>query len=595
MTNNSGLPHWDVSDVYPSLDSPEFKSDFDEVIRSITALKELFDKHDVRGAEDLETDEKAFEAVLSAYNDLRTKMQKVSSYISAFTSTDSRNEVAQSRSSELTTQSVELSRLSLRLQAWVGSMDLEKLLARSEMARDHEFPLRKFQQAAEHQMSEVEEDLAASLSPTGSSAWSRLYRNVTSRLLVDLRRPDGTVDRLPISAVRMMFRDDDHDLRKAAFECELEAWETVEIPLAAALNSIKGERNTLNKRRGWKDSLEPALFGNNVDRATLDAMWAACTESFPDFRRYLKAKAQLLGKQALAWWDIGAPVGKMGKWSYEDAQGVVIRSFEGFSDRMGNLAKKAFSESWIDAEPREGKVDGAFCMGMGNGNSRILTQFTYTYGSVNSLAHELGHAYHGLNLAKRTPVQRSTPSALSETASTFCENILARKLADELPGPEKLSLLDFRLASACQQIVDIYSRFVFEKEVFEKREKRDLSIDEFKDAMLRAQRETYGDGLDHNHLHPYMWAAKVHYYGSSYYNWPYAFGLLFGLGLYAKSLEEPDGFTERYDDLLSSTGMGDVATLGTRFGIDFSSIDFWRSSLSLLREQIDEFEALGTT
>lgn len=593
MSGKTRLPHWDVSNIYPSLDSDEFRADFDQVGSSITALQSLFDRHGVRGSVSSTPSEDEFEEVLSAYNELRAKLERISPYISAFTSTDSRNQLAQSKSSEMTGHSVELSRFSLRLEAWVGTLDLEKLLERSEMARDHEFPLRKFQNAASHQMSEAEEEVAARLAPTGSGAWSRLYGNLTSRLLVDLERQDGSTERLPMSAVRMMFRDDDSDLRRAAFESELVTWEKAEVPLAAALNSIKGERNVLNARRGWKNALEPALFSNNVDKAILEAMQTACIESFPDFRRYLKAKAHLLGKEALPWWDIGAPVGKMGKWSYQEAQDVVIRSFFGFSDRLGELAKRAFKESWIDAEPREGKVDGAFCMGVGNGDSRILTQFTYTYGSVNSLAHELGHAYHVLNLAQRTHLQRATPMALAETASTFCEDILARTLADELPGPEKLSLLDFRLASACQQILDIHSRFTFEKAVFEQREARELSVEELKTTMLDAQRETYGDGLDHNHLHPYMWAAKVHYYGSSYYNWPYSFGLLFGLGLYARSLEDPEGFKPRYDDLLSSTGMADVATLGTRFGIDFSSIDFWRSSLSLLREQIDEFENLA--
>src|SRR5690606_5913703 len=227
-----------------------------------------------------------------------------------------------------------------------------------------------------------------------------------------------------------------------------------------------------------------------------------------------------------------------------------------------------------------------------NDESRILANYEPSFNSVSTLAHELGHAYHNLTLAGRTPLQHSTPTTLAETASIFCERIVVQAALGSASEQEQIAILEASLQNACQVVVDITSRFLFERRVLEQRQQRELSIDEFKNLMLDAQRETYGDGLDANALHPYMWAVKGHYYGATFYNYPYMFGLLFGLGLYARYEADPDNFKAGYDDLLSSTGMGDAAELAARFGINTRSVDFWRNSLNVVRRDIDTFVAL---
>lgn len=591
------LPHWDMTPVFPSLDSPEFEAAFRRVVSSVGALRARFDVHGVRRRESGEIDDataESFEEITGQINALQDEIRTVSAYISSFVATDSRNDLAQARASELQRELVELTKLGTRYRAWVGSLDVDGLIGRSRAAADHAFALRKAQVAARHQMSEPEEDLTAALSLSGSTAWGKLHGNVTSLLAVPVRKPDGSTEVLPMSAVRGLAHDPDPEVRRLAYEAELEGWKTVEVPLAAALNSIKGEANTLNAQRGWKDSLEVALFANNIDRATLEAMQAACAESFPDFRRYLKAKARLLGKETMAWWDIFAPVGdgeSQKRWDFDEAAAFVVEQFGTYSDRLAGLAGRAFRESWVDAEPRVGKRDGAFCMGVRGEESRVMCNFEPSLDGVLTLAHELGHAYHNLNLAQRTPMQRATPMALAETASIFCQTIVTNAVM-AASGTEKLSVLEGDLQDACQVVVDIHSRFLFEKGVFEGRVKRELSVEELKTLMLDAQRQTYGDGLDPDALHPYMWAVKGHYYGASYYNFPYTFGLLFGLGLYALYLRDPDGFRASYDDLLSSTGLDDAASLTGRFGFDVRSIEFWRSSLDVVRERVAEFDNL---
>ena len=597
MTNKMELPHWDMSVVFPGLDSPEFEREFKEVVSEVGLLKKLFDDRDIRKGDSQDVTDQlvsTYETINRSSNELRERTRTLGAYISSFVSTNSRDAAAQGKYSEFQQEVLELSKLATRFNAWVGTFDVEKLIGVSDEAGANAYALRKAHAEAQHQMSEAEEDLATTLSLTGGQAWGRLHRNVTSQLTVKLERPGGKTEELPMSALRGLAQDPDPDVRKTAYEAEIAAWEKVAVPLAAALNSIKGERNTLNSKRGWKDSLEPALFANNIDSQTLDAMQQAVVESFPDFRSYLKAKAELFGKKSLPFYDLFAPVGgESRQWDWDSSTKFIVDQFGAYSEKLSSMAARSFDERWIDAEPRDGKGDGAFCMGLRGDESRIFTNFTGSFNSVQTVAHELGHAYHNINLAGRTPTQRQTPMALAETASIFCQTIIVAAGLESASEGERLSILEGDLQSACQVVVDIHSRFLFEKAVFEGRERRELSVDELNAAMLEAQEQTYGDGLDPDLRHPYMWAVKPHYYGSSYYNWPYTFGLLFGLGLYSQYQTDADKFRAGYDDLLSSTGLDDAATLANRFGIDIKSPDFWRSSLDVIVKRVDEFAALA--
>jgi oligoendopeptidase F len=331
-------------------------------------------------------------------------------------------------------------------------------------------------------------------------------------------------------------------------------------------------------------------------------MQAAAVRSFPDFRRYLRAKAALIGSAAgdsggLPWWDLNAPVGHAAGASvgWEEATAEVRSAFASYSPALTALFDDAMAERWVDAGPRAGKRGGAFCMPTANGESRVMLNFDGTFDGVSTLAHELGHAYHNRQLADRTPLQRRTPMALAETASIFCETVLTEAALAGADDERRLRVLDTDIGNACQVVVDIHSRFLFESWVFARRARSTLSPSELCEVMTDAQRETYGDGLDPDALHPYMWAVKPHYYSTDFYNWPYTFGLLFGLGLYAQYRADPDRFRLGYDDLLSSTGLGPATELAGRFGIDVSDEAFWTASLDVLRARIDAFCALAAS
>ncbi|MEA3309425.1 MAG: M3 family oligoendopeptidase [Chloroflexota bacterium] len=591
------LPHWDMSAVYPGLDSSEFQADLDGGVQAIDNLSAQFDEHGIMLRESpLEVNAETrtiFEKSLTEFNALGAQLHTLEAYIYSFISTDSRNETAQAYLSRLQQQLVRFSRLATRFTAWIGSLaDVEGLIANSKLAAEHAFALRKAAIQAQHQMSPAEEALASDLQLTGGSAWVKLYSNVTSQINVSLEL-GGEEQTLPLTAVRNLAYDPDRAVRRRAYDAELVAWEANALPIAAALNSIKGEMLTLSKRRGWETPLAVALFNNNIDRHTLDAMLTASREFFPELRRYLKIKARGLGVPKLAWYDLFAPLGKSEEqWEFDKAQQFILTHFASYSEQLAALANRAFTEGWVDAEPRAGKSSGAFCMWLRKGESRILANYQPAYGGMGTLAHELGHAYHNLRRAECSYTQRNTPMTLAETASTFCEIIVREAALEKANRQEQLAIIEASLQDSLQVTLDITSRFIFEQEVFARRQERELSAAEFCQLMVEAQRATYGDGLDTEFLHPYMWAVKAHYYESTFYNFPYMFGQLFSLGLYARYQADPDTFKANYDDLLASTGMGEAAELAARFDIDIRTPDFWVASLKIIKKDVDRLAAL---
>ena len=348
-------------------------------------------------------------------------------------------------------------------------------------------------------MSEQEESLAGELAPSGSLAWQRLHGDVSSQLMVDVRRSTAAP-----SGCRWRSRAGSRPIptrprRRAAYEGELEAWATVAVPLAAALNGAKGELGVLNRRRGFADDLEPALRANNVDRATLDAMTDAVVASLPSFRRYLRAKARLLGHAGgLPWWDLFAPVGRAerGRRGRARPTACATRSpaTRPISRRWPN---RAFAEQWVDAETRDGKQGGAYCAGVEGDVSRIMMNFDGSQDSSRRSRTSSATRSTTSRSAERTPLQRRLPMALAETASIFCETLLFEHAAEQAGDDgERLALLDVHLVGATQTVVDIHSRFLFETELCARRRRTTLSVADLKTAMLDAQEAAYGDGLD---------------------------------------------------------------------------------------------------
>lgn len=581
---------WSLKELYTSFDSPEFLDD----LKRLDSLIEEFSNWADANLSTRDNPVEKMERFIKYSQKVSSLFTKLISFTSLTLSVESTNEIAQKYHDKLAVKGSNLTRPNVQFQSFLKELDnLEELINTSELLKEHKFYLEEIKRQSKYMLSEKEEVLISKLVNTGSSAWSNLQNKITSTLMVEVNI-NGEVKSLPLPAARNLAYDKDPNIRKAGYEAELKAYKKIEESSAAALNSIKGEVITLAELRGYKSPLEETLVQSRMDKETLDAMFTAIKEFLPVFRKYYRRKAEILGyKNGLPFYELFAPIGKVNRtFTYDEAMDYIIKNFRTFSDKLADFAKHAYENNWLDVEPREGKRGGAFCSNLHPiGESRIMANFSGSFSNMTTLAHELGHAYHGSCLKDESILNSRYPMPIAETASIFCETIVVNAALNEADDEEAIGILETSISDAGQVIVDIYSRFLFESELFERRKNGTLSVNELKEIMTNAQKEAYGDGLDHNYLHPYMWLNKPHYYTASrnFYNFPYAFGLLFSKGLYAEYLKRGKEFVKEYDELLKATGKNNIKDVAKMANIDVTDPEFFRSSLRLIEKDINKF------
>ena len=592
-------PRWNLKNVYPSLDSEEYASDFNRMRSLLSALEDFLagEASQLDATSSADEIAKATANLIERFNDILLLAATLRPYLESFIATDSYDKNAQKKLSQYEMTSVRTHQAFLQARAWFGKV-AEKLPAAvplHETVSAHAFFVREEVEQSRYLMTEAEESLAAELNLSAGNAWEKLQGTLTSQLSVDFDL-DGRIQRLSMPALINLRTHPVEDVRRRAYEEENRTWPKIQESLAAAMNGIKGQVNTLNQRRGRLDALHGALDRARMDRETLDSMLEAMQDSLPDFHRYFKTKAARFGYEKLPWWNLFAPSGESKTiFTFEEARDFILRHFESFSPDLRSFARHAFDNNWIDAEQREGKRGGAFCMEVaGVGESRILCNFDGSLDQVSTLAHELGHAFHNdcMVRAKKTELQKNIPMTQAETASIMCETIVTTAALKKVKSEqEELAILETRLIGNAQVIVDIYSRFLFEKEVFERRLSSELSAEELCEIMESCQKKAYGDALDERYLQKWMWTWKPHYYSAdlSFYNFPYAFGLLFGTGLYSIYQKRGAAFVEDYEKLLACTGEGTAAELAARFGIDLRQKFFWNDGLKIIKDQISRY------
>ena len=578
---------WDLSVLYRGFDDPEIEKDFARLKECCGQMKAVFAGDPLPALEN---------AV-----DIMEEIYRLSSSLGSFAgltlAADAACEPAQQLMDRLMVFSVQISLVSSEMTRYIGELqDLESLIAGSEKLRRVDFMLRRSREEARHLMAPEIEEWMLKMSLSGGEAFSTLRDKLDATVTVDYRG-----EKLPLSAVRSKAYDPDPQVRKDAYEAEIAAYPKIEIPMAACLNGVKGEALTMAEAMHFDSVLDRSLFNNNMDRETLDAMLGAIRESLPAFRRYLRKKGEILGhKNGLPFYDLFAPIAPKGytpkTYTIEEAREKLLTEMGKFTPDMAAFMDHAFRNRWIDVYPREGKSGGAFCAGLHHlDQSRVLTNFAGSFSDVSTLAHELGHAWHNRCMAGLPACMTDTPMPLAETASIFNETLLAEAAMAQAGKEEQFSLLEGRLMEITQVIVDIYSRYLFETAVIEQRKERTLSAQELRQLMLDAQEQSYGDGLDPEIRHPYMWACKSHYYspGYAFYNFPYAFGQLFGQGMYEKYRVQGAAFVPKYNQLLRSCGSMPVKDVARQMDIDVGSVSFWREALTGYEKEIDRFIALA--
>ena len=582
--------NWSLKEVYPSFDSDEFKQD----LNKLTDIIEEINKWASEVTKNKDNLVEKLEDYINKFTKVTDLSSRISIFINLSLSVNTKDKNALRYSDILEKKLTNLIGSSVKFERYISSIDsLEEIISKSKLLKEHEFMLKNIVEQSQYLLSDKEESIIANMKNTGSNAWVKLKDNLISTLLVEIEE-DNEIKHIPLTMVLNMAYDKDATVRKKAYEAEIKSYKKIEEGVAAALNGIKGEVLTVCDFRGYKSPLEKTLIDSRMSEESLEAMFLAMKESLPVFRKYLRRKGEMLGhKNGLPFYDLYAPVCEADmKFTYEEGTKFVKKNFRTFSDNLGDFARKAIDNHWIDVKPKEGKVGGAFCENLHfNGESRILLNYGDNFGDVVTLAHELGHGFHGECLNNETTLNSDYPMPIAETASTFCETIIKKAAIKDASKNEALAILETEISDCTQVIVDIYSRFLFEKSLFEARKESSLSVDEIKGLMLNAQREAYGDGLDPDFLHPYMWTWKPHYYDAeyNYYNFPYAFGLLFAKGLYAEYLEKGKTFSKDYEKLLSITGKNKIADVAKVMGIDINDAEFWRNSLKTIEEDIEEF------
>ncbi|MEG0384296.1 MAG: M3 family oligoendopeptidase [Solibacillus sp.] len=476
----------------------------------------------------------------------------------------------------------------------IGQSVFEQLLA-TEALSPFAFILTEWREKSKMTLSENEEALISALGVDGYSAWGQMYTMLIGDIKVEVE-VDGELKSLSVGQANNLSGHADRNVRKAAFEALEKVFTEREEVFAKTINHLAGFRLAVYKKRGWDSVLQEPLQISRMNQETLDAMWGAITARKATFANYLTHKASLLGQEKLDWFDFNAPVtDSTTKVSYQEGAEFILKHFGRFGTEMESYARTAFEDGWIEAEDRNNKGAGGFCTGVPlSDQSRIFMTFSGTMSNVSTLAHELGHGFHTHALLPVHPLNRRYAMNVAETASTFAEMIVSDAAVQEAANEqEKIALLEDKVQSSIAFLMNIHARFLFETRFYEERKKGMVSSKRLNELMEEAQIEAHAGGL--GETHPHFWASKMHFYitGVPFYNFPYTFGYLFSLSIYAKAKEEGKGFEEKYMALLRDTAVMTVEDLAMKhLGEDITEQDFWLKVIALCEKDVEEFIAL---
>ena len=635
MNKPTNIPDWDLGSIYPDINSEKYKSDLAKLTEGIKTLKALNDQAENPDQKNHLNIQNWIADFFKADDILCPLANTLAAYSYSIYSVDTTSKSLLDNLNQvesLTDQyEIQLNRFSHTVAKNRGI--LSEFYVNFPQYKKYEFSINEMLEDDIHTLSPELEGIIAKLQQTGGRAWDRLHEQLISNL------KDPETGKL-FNELRNDAYSPDARLRKESWQKEIALLKQNEIAFAASLNNLKGETLSLLEERSWNCAIDRALSSSRMKKETLDALIAAIEESLPQWRKYLKAKAEYLknhnatastncGKEkGLAFYDLFAPLdgntasdgntntagqtetgcntatpsatnnraaseeSLLSKnWTFEEARDYIIKEFTSFSPVMGDFAKNAFDKNWIDARVHPGKVGGAYCQDFYvQKESRVLSNFTGAFSDIITLAHELGHAFHFFCIKDKDYRNANYPMTLAETASTFAETIVKQDILKTASKEDRIKILELDLQDTCQVLVDILCRFYFERSVFEERQNGELTSEDFCRLMAHAQERSYGDGLSAER-HEYMWAVKSHYYSVDldFYNFPYAFGQLFAAGLYSRYKKEGKAFVDIYCNLLSDTGSMSCEDLCFKAGFDITKKDFWKSGIDFYINEIEQF------
>ena len=533
-------------------------------------------------------------SIIDELKDIATNLSQAGAVIGCFQAQDTTDKKASLLEGEIGSIYAKFSSLLLGIQQTISKTPDEvwtELINTDELL-EFSFVLNEWREEAKRMLSEKEESMITALGVDGYHAWGQLYDLLVGDIRVKVK-VDGVEKELSVGQANNLSSHEDATTRKEAFEVLEAAWTEKEEFFAKTLNHLAGFRLSIYEKRGWESVLQEPLEINRMKQETLDAMWGAISKNKAPFVEYLNVKSTMLGKEGMHWYDLDAPVSaSTEKMDYQQGAEFILKHFKEFGPKLESFSRNAFEKGWIEAEDRPNKRPGGFCTGMPvSEESRIFMTYSGTMSNVSTLAHELGHAFHSYALRPVHWMNRQYAMGVAETASTFAEMIVADAAVKEAKtNDEKIALLEDKIQRSVAFFMNIHARFLFETRFYEERKNGIVSATRLNELMEIAQKEAYGEALETTH--PHFWASKLHFYitGVPFYNFPYTFGYLFSLSIYAKAINEGANFEEKYIALLQDTAVMSVEDLAMKhLGEDITEEEFWIKGINLCIQDVNEF------
>ncbi len=578
----------DLKSIYSSIDSEDFKADlskFNTHISNVIIWCERNPVDNIIGK---------LEKYLKFYNEYKNLYLKLSCYTYFLVSLDGQNVEAMDMLDEIEEKNDEFMRSFVIFTNWLkGTENLDEIIDSSKYLLKHKFYLKEVFSKSKYILSEKEEQLIKKMQITGSRGWQRLYMEVVSSTNIKVK-VNGELKRFSFGELKNVAYDNDANLRKLAFKAEKKACKNISQCISSCINELSGEAINIYDMKGYESVINKVLLDSRMDKETLNTMIEVIEDNLSIFHKYFKIKAKVLGKEnKLPFYDIYAPIGKgYEKISYGDCINLIISGFKNFSDDLSNFAKKVFDERWVDAESTTTKGNYALSVDIFPINeNRIMTNFSGNYMDILILSHEIGHAYHSYCLKDQELLNTDYPIPIAETASIFCETIMNNELISNAKKDDKIMMLERSISSAAYFIVEMYGRFLFEYELFKKRNEGILSVSELNEIMKNSIKKVYGNTVDRNSINSYSWINNIGYYmaGNEFLNFPYIFGILFSKGLYSEYLKNKKVFVNNYNEFLKITSVNNIYDVAKFMNIDINSRDFWESAFKVIKDDIDEF------
>ncbi|MCY8474906.1 M3 family oligoendopeptidase [Bacillus halotolerans] len=579
---------WDLDSFFKGgSQSEEFKGYIEKLSQSLRAFQDMADAFEAPKTSD---DAERLTALLDAFEQNSVKLQQAGAFVSCLQAQNISDQKANEHKSFMHQLVADFQSSLVTLDHKLVEIDQgvwEELL-KTPGLREVSYILNERRERVAEKLSPDKEKLIGSLAVDGYHAWDDLYHIVVGKMTIPFEEKQ-----LSVGQAENMMSSQDRDVRKTVFERTNQAWEREQDIFSSTLNHLAGFRLETYKARGWEDVLKEPLQINRMKKETLDTMWQVITENKQPFVQFLNRKASMLGLEKLNWYDVEAPIGSAGKeYSYDEAANLIVSQFSTFGRKLSAFTEKAFRDRWIEAEDRSGKRVGGFCTSFpDSGESRIFMTFSGSASNVSTLAHELGHAFHQESMLNVRPLNRSYAMNVAETASTFAEMIVADATVNQAETKEeKLVLLEDKVQRSVAFFMNIHARFLFETRFYEERKRGIVPADRLNELMEEAQKEAFCGAL--GEYHPLFWASKLHFHITRvpFYNYPYTFGYLFSLGIYALALEEKNTFEEKYIALLRDTASMTVEDLAMKhLGADITKRDFWENAIKLAVQDAEAF------